>query len=93
MKIHLIHYQYSQETQPIDLENIFTIGIISVRDDMNNGNYIWGHSFYIVPKIGSSITISTKVSGFVRKNSPEAEEDRKFLTNERNKLIEAWSKQ
>lgn len=69
MKLYLIHHPHTDETQPIDLENIFSISIVKseINPNMSSlgvGNYIWSHGFYICPKIGQAILIAISMKEY-----------------------------
>lgn len=94
MKIHLINYQNTQETQPIDLENIFSIGLVTTKINPNHHtkSYIWHYAFAIIPKIGQALSIYSGLDfpDFTPIDSPISLGAKEFLTRERDRLIAAW---
>jgi hypothetical protein len=85
---------FSPETQPVDIKNIFSIGIIE-EWRLSHGYEI---GFLIYPKIGTHIAYVTKImepnpntfDGEFKRSKLRL---RKFVEAERDRLIQAWTNQ
>jgi hypothetical protein len=94
MKIHLMHFPDSARgSQPVDVENIMSIGPVSSRPDRNSSTaHLCGYYFYIYPKIGSPLAFGYDIESS-RSDDAFAIGVKGWLEKERTKLIEAWEHQ
>jgi hypothetical protein len=93
MKIHLIRFPDREDTQPIDVENIMSIGcILEVIDgSYRNNPDIFGYHFYIFPKIGQSFHIFYQSEEHSKGSDKKNIDIKQFLIEQRDQLIQAWT--
>jgi len=83
----------SPETQPMDIENIFSIGIIG---EWHIGSSLYEIGFSIYPKIGNKIEYMLRFEGSMRYDREESSRKQRlkeFATVERDRLIQVWTNQ